>query len=292
MQPRPFLSFVSFFVTFPLGMTAQQQLVNGGLPSVSPNGSLIAFISNRGGSDKVFVVGADGTGEREVTRRQAQRPSWTTDGREILFAGGGTDSGHVFAAVPNGSVVRIVATVPGRNPVLSPDGARALSLIGPWTSTVTAVVNTDGSSLRQIAGGGATAWNGAWSPDGARIAYTYGDSTHLLQVHVVNADGTSDRGITHMNAKEGSAQLPAWSPDGRQLAVQVSNARSHTAHIWIIDVETGDSRKLAAHAEPYLDEAPAWFPGGRRIAFQSNRTGRMEIWVMNVDGLEQHQVTR
>ncbi len=243
------------------------------------------------GADNVFVIGADGTGERQVTRGGAHLARWSGDGREILFAGGGADTGRVFATAPDGGDRRVAATVAGRSPVLSPDGTRALFLVGPWTSTAIAVANADGSGVRLIAGGRTTAWNGAWSPDGVRIAYTHGDSARVLQVHVVNADGTGDRAVTHVAPEEGSAQLPAWSPDGRRLAVQVSNGRAHRAHIWIVDVGTAQARRLAAHAEPYLDEVPALFPDGKRIAFQSDRTGRMEIWVMNDDGSGQRQVT-
>ena len=85
--------------------------------------------------------------------------------------------------------------------------------------------------------------------------------------------------------------MPAWSPDASKLAVQ-AGAKKEPAHIWVVDVATGSGRKLAAHAEPYQDEVPAWFSDGKRIAFQSDRTGRMEIWVMNADGSGQRQVTK
>jgi TolB protein len=62
--------------------------------------------------------------------------------------------------------------------------------------------------------------------------------------------------------------------------------------IWIVDVATGRSVKIGEHATPYLDELPSWFPDGKRIAFQSDRTGRWEIWLMNVDGSGARQLTR
>jgi Tol biopolymer transport system component len=94
-----------------------------------------------------------------------------------------------------------------------------------------------------------------------------------------------------LRASDGRAQWPVWSPDGRELAIQVNDLEAHSCHIWIVNAATGDARKLAAHAEPYLDETPSWFPDGKRIAFQSNRTGRMEVWVMNADGSSPRQVT-
>jgi TolB protein len=265
--------------------------VSNTLPSVSPDGSRILFLSDRQGANGVFLISAAGGEERPVTDGPVQRARWAADGREILLAGGGADSGRVVAVATDGGNRRIVATVAGRSPVLSPDGKLVAYLVGPWTSTAIAVANADGSGAKVIAGGRTTAWNPAWSPDSKRIAYTYGDSSRVLQVHLVNADGTGDSAVTHVTGEEGSAQVPAWSFDGQRLAVQVSNGRSRSAHIWIVDLKTGHAQQLAPHAEPYLEEAPAWFPNGERIAFQSTRSGRMEIWVMKDDGSEQRQLT-
>ena len=278
----------------PVALRAQQPSArpsSNTLPAVSPDGSRIAFVSDRDSASALFVIGVDGAGEHRIAVGAVQRGRWSADGKEILVTGAGADSACVVAVNPGGGGRRLVATVPGRNAVLSPDAKRAAYLVGPWRRTALAVANADGSGARFVAGGRDTAWNPAWSPDGKRLAYTHGDSSRVLQVHVVNADGTGDRAVTHMTADEGSAQVPAWSPDGRRLAFQVSNSRSHRAHIWIVDLESGAVHKLAAHEEATLDEAPAWFPDGKRLAFQSNRSGRMEIWVMKDDGSEPRQVT-
>jgi Tol biopolymer transport system component len=275
---------------FALPCAAQHVVTHGELPNVSPDGSLIAFLSDRTGTNNVFVIAMDGSGERQITQDGAGTPRFSRDGRSILFGGPGADSGRVTAVPVNGGERRMLASVPGRSPVLSPDGLRVAFLTGSWTATVTAVANSDGSGVHPVAGGGrTTAWNAAWSPDGRRIAYTYGDSSHVLQVWVVNADGSDNHAVTHIDPAEGSTQMPAWSPDGRRLAVQVS--RQHYGHIWIVDLATGATMKLAAHGDSIADEVPAWFPDGTRIAFQSNRSGRQEIWVMNDDGSGVRQVT-
>jgi TolB protein len=293
MSPRVVLSMLNLAIA-PLTLGAQQtgtRSASNSLPSISPDGAHILFLSDRDSTNSVFVIAADGGGERQVTHGGAGRARWSADGREIEFAGEGPDTGRVFAIAAEGGKRRVVATVVGRSPVLSPDGKLVAYLVGPWTSTAIAVASAAGSGAKVIAGGRTTAWNPAWSPDGKRIAYTYGDSSRVLQVHLVNADGTGDRAVTHVAVEEGSAQVPSWSPDGRRLAIQVSNGRSHSAHIWIVDLETGAAQQLGIHAEPYLDEAPTWFPDGKHIAFQSNRSGRMEIWVMKDDGTVPLQVT-
>src|SRR6516162_11453939 len=43
-----------------------QPVINGGRPVVSPDGSRIAFISNRAGNDDVYVMRVDGTHEKQL----------------------------------------------------------------------------------------------------------------------------------------------------------------------------------------------------------------------------------
>lgn len=283
-------TWLTLLLCLPCHAVAQQQVHGGELPSVSPDGRLIAYLSDRTGTDEIYVIAADGGTERQLTHGGAGRPWWSPNGKSILFAGLGADSGRVTAMALDGSARRLIATVPGRSPVLSPDGKLVAFLRGPWTATETVVAGVDGSAPHSVAGGhGTTAWNGVWSPDGRRLAYSYGDSSRHLQVHVVNTDGSGDRAVTHALAADGSAQMPAWSADGKQLAIQVSNPK--VAHVWIVDLDSGQATRLAAHAEPILDEVPAWFPDRKHFAFQSTRSGRTEIWVMNADGSGLRQVT-
>jgi TolB protein len=40
------------------------------------------------------------------------------------------------------------------------------------------------------------------------------------------------------------------------------------------------------------DNEPFFAPDGKHILFESNRSGTDEIWVMNADGSDPHQLTR
>jgi TolB protein len=289
---RAVLGLLAIAAGLAAAKVAWSQDSSNGLPAVSPDGRRIAFVGKRDGQEHLFVAEASGRNEHAVSLPSfdGAAPHWNAAG-ELLVAGARADSGKILAIPPGGGAPRIVADVPGRAPRLSPDGRRVLYLLGPWTSTAIAVAGPDGSNARVIAGGGATAWNGAWSPDGAAIAYTYGDSSRRLQVHIVNSDGSGDRAVTHTTPEEGSAQMPAWSPDGRYLAIQVNNHRDHSSAIWVVDLSSGKARVISPAGASALDETPSWFPDGTRVAFQSNRTGSMQVWIMNADGSNPRQVT-
>ncbi len=155
----------------------------------------------------------------------------------------------------------------------------------------------DGSNARALTDSLGASYNLSWSSDDRRIAYTHVDTLRDMQVWVVNADGSGAHPVTRFPASDGRPQWPAWSPDDQNIAVQArvydrQNPTNSTGHIWLIDLSTGAATKLAAHDEPYVDETPSWFPDGKHLAFQSNRTGRMEIWVMGADGTGARRVTK
>lgn len=70
----------------------------------SPDGSRIAFLSDRDGKDAVFLMNADGTGLQRVTdpRSHAGPPVWAPDGRSVAFTSDREDRGPVTA--PSASV--------------------------------------------------------------------------------------------------------------------------------------------------------------------------------------------
>jgi TolB protein len=279
-----------------LDTSAQQPpITNGGLPVISPDGSKIAFSSNRNGNDDLYVIGVNGSSETQLTHTPGHESiaGWTADSKQVLFSVFENNTSSIYETGLAGKNNRLIATVPGRNPVLSPDNKQLIYTTGTWTKMALLRSALDGSRTQQVNDGESIAWNIHWSRDGKRFAFTgKSDPKAVLAVFVANADGSDRHQVSRVPLDEGGAQCPAWSSDGRQLAVQVnSRLRKSSAHVWLVDVGSGESRKLAPHAEDYLDETPSWFPDGKHIAFQSNRTGRMEVWIMNVDGTNPRQVT-
>lgn len=286
---------------------AQGPVANAGQPYGSPDAKWIAFHSSRDGTPDLYVIGVDGTGLRRLTSDEAREgvAGWTPDSRAVVFVQSAAGTSPVaqvsrpVIAVGLDGAVRTLGHIVGRGGAVSPDGRSIAYSGGRPQASGMVVAAIDGSGPRVLSDTTrAAAFNFAWSPDGRRIAHTQMTlgTDRVLSIHVVGADGRGDQALGSIPAAEGSAQWPAWSPDGRRVAVQVgkydrTDPAKSTAHIWLIDVATGAATKLAAHDRPYLDETPSWV-GPDLIAFQSDRTGRMEIWVMSADGSEARQVTR
>ncbi|HEX2052434.1 MAG TPA: hypothetical protein VHJ78_01735, partial [Actinomycetota bacterium] len=56
-------------------------------PDWSPDGTKIAFNTNRDGNFEIYVMNADGSNPRRLTNNNAEdfSPDWSPDGRQIAF---------------------------------------------------------------------------------------------------------------------------------------------------------------------------------------------------------------
>jgi Tol biopolymer transport system component len=81
-------------------------------PRWSPDGKTIAFNSRRTGYWQVFLVNADGSGLRQLTRGRydARYPAWSPDGQWIAFAGNEEGHWELYAIpVQGGEPMRLTA---------------------------------------------------------------------------------------------------------------------------------------------------------------------------------------
>src|SRR6266566_2154096 len=118
--------------------------------------------------------------------------------------------------------------------------------------------NDDGSSLRRLTNYGVYTAEGTLSPDGQTIVFTSlkdGD----LDIYTMRIDGTGIRRLTTTPGYDGG---PFFSPDGKTIVYR------------------------------------AWHPTDTALTNYRNllkqrlvRPNRMEIWIMNADGSDQHQIT-
>ena len=276
---------------------AKRPPINGGLPDVSPDGKLIAFVRDGDGvAPGLYVIGVDGSNERRLADAPNGPPHWLPDGSGVYYGVGqfNEDSSDVRVVKLSGGAPTLLERIPARGATMTADMKSLYASSGKWPNLGLVHIPIGTHQMHHITQKPGAYFNIAIGPD-ERLAFTHADSGMRMQLWTIKSGELQP--ITHIAAEEGSPQWPSWSPDGKSIALQVGKYNqkepaSNTSHVWLVDAGTGAARKLAPHDRAYLDETPAYFPDGKRIAFQSDRTGRMEIWIMNVDGTGARQVTK
>lgn len=271
--------------------------INGGLPAVSPDGKWIAFLRTRDGAESgVYVIGADGSGERRLADVPDGRIHWLPDGQGIWYGVGkfNDDSTNVVSVSLTGGAPKIIERIPARDVDMTRDGKALYGTTGKWPDLKLIHIPIGARAMHVINDKIGPFFNTTVSAD-ERLAVAHMEPGSTPQIWLFNGGRLSP--LTRIDAADGSPQWPSWSPDGKTLAVQVGKydqkrPETNTSHIWTVDVSTGNATKLGAHTRAYLDEAPSYFSDGKRVAFQSDRTGRMEVWVMNIDGTGARQITK
>src|SRR5207247_7231113 len=74
-------------------------------PAWSPDGTKIAFCSNRDGKDEIYVMNADGSGPTRLTHSAAidEAPDWSPDGTKIAFESHRAHNHEIYVMNADGS---------------------------------------------------------------------------------------------------------------------------------------------------------------------------------------------
>jgi Tol biopolymer transport system component len=249
------------------------------LPAWSPDGRAIAFIRYQPSdeSEELWVMSADGSRQRRLARNAWHgTPAWSPDGEAIAFVSRrGHKSGSPFSGTSELEIINADGSgrrrlthnaVPDRDPVWSPDGRR-IAFVSNWQVYV---INADGNRQRRLTRNGTRNLAPAWSPDGRRIAFESklrrtqsspcrrcGDSL-VLQVYVMNADGSKQRRLTRKGARNFA---PAWSPDGRTIAFV--SKRDGNAEIYLMNADGSRQRNLTRTRNRH-ERSFVWSPAQKK----------------------------
>jgi Tol biopolymer transport system component len=134
----------------------------------SPNGRKIAFVSSRDGNLEVYVMNADGSGQRRLTRNPTYDgdPVWSADGRRIAFVTNRDGQPEVYVMNADGSGQRNLTRNPERDraPAWSPDGTKITFQSRRDGNDEVYVMNADGTGQRNLTRNPTNDGSVAWSP--------------------------------------------------------------------------------------------------------------------------------
>jgi TolB protein len=256
-------------------------------------------VSRRDGNAEIYVMNADGSGLRNVTRTPWDDldPAWSPDGRAIAFV--------QKTCWPNPRVTRCATAYETYLSIVNADGSGLRRLTTHLAHVFNTSWSTDGKTIRYggylVSADGSgrrklprnVPLAGAWSPDGQRIAFVplahspaENRNPTKQGLWVMSADGSDVRRV----APKATSGEPAWSPDGRRIAFRIFDGRrfesAGNSDLFVVNADGSGLRRLtrgAANVRWF-----AWSPDGRTVAFLRNR----EVYVVNADGTGERRLTQ
>ncbi len=291
-------------------------------PAWSPEGSRIAFISDRGDGPRVFTIAPDGSGERSLApavRAQTTPPVWSPDGSLLAFVGEeltthaltyvdtySAETARKTQTLENASLVREAIYV------VAADGSGRLRLA--WTSGPDRAPNTRyGRFDLGVPEDDVRTFR--WSPDGRSIAFVgryYGEKD---RIYVARLDDLHVSDVMRVEAvQESEAHLSAeilrigWSPDSTGIGFEARRYSEDDQGTWYSGAYamTADGTGLrSVVADHELRAYVGWHgglmdPGRERVARYTgdrgpNVSSSVSGWVLSTtkwDGSDERVVVR
>jgi len=261
-------------------------------PFWSPDGRMIVFELDYPSEDcgSIELMDADGTDLLDLTGVSpvfrhgcAQGPSFTPDGRRILFAAETADGpGAIWSVDLRGERVRRIVRiqrldkkVPGdklfKSPRVSPDGKTLMFLVEHSLRHLGSnekglfSIGMDGKHLREIVpfSYDVSLKGGEWSPSGNRILFSVHagplPSTEPQNIFTIRPDGTGLRQLTNYRRllPDLGTGAGSYSPDGRWVMFKhVSDGRNT---VWKVHPD-GSHLTRIARAKYAFSGATVWGP--------------------------------
>jgi dipeptidyl aminopeptidase/acylaminoacyl peptidase len=275
-------------------------------PAWSPDGSRLAFLSDRSGTSQIWMLRADGGEAWQESDLDEGITSfeWSPDGSAFVAVSKSvekTDDDDKQADDHEESDVRHITRIRYKadGEGFLDDKPRNL-----W------IVPTGDGEPRQLTHSDVHDDNPTWSPNGREIAFVTNrsegrDWNTVSEIWVVPASGGTEHSLLSGNtAKFGS---PSWSPDGATLAAVGSwHAEAGGAvndDLWIVPAGGGDPRNLTADYDRSIGDSamsdifsasenrPVWTPDGASLLVNVSDTGSTHVLSIAVNGEQPERIT-
>jgi Tol biopolymer transport system component len=269
-------------------------LASGLLPAepsaqtTSPEGKIV-FVK----LGDIWVMNADGTNQTNLTNTPdtiESLPAWSPDGTKIAFTRLDADFailGDIWVMDADGSnQTNLTPTAPDANnfdeyqPTWAPSGTRLAfvrevskeDLPGQIVSEQSDifVMGAIGDNATNITQTEADERDPAWSPDGAKIAFS-GVRAGGDEILTMDPDGQNEEILTG-DGTDAFDVAPDWSPDGTKVVFQKESQVGGCCdppEIWAVNRDGSGDTNLTSH--PSNDTGPSWSPDGSEITFSSDR---------------------
>ena len=231
--------------------TNEVKLTNGDAgnssPCWSPDNEKIAFVSNRDGSEDIYMMKSDGSQPTRFTYTEFSEVNlssgcWSPDGEELIF---GDTSGGIFLISSASEEIKNITSGPNNNgyyPVWSPDGTKISFTSTRDGNEEVYIMNPDGSDQERLTNNPDYDTCYSWSPDSKKLACeTF--RNRIMQFYVMNADGSAKTDL--IDAKDVlGIWRPEWSPTGDKILYTVIEKDYSSASLYIMNKDGTESRKL------------------------------------------------
>jgi Tol biopolymer transport system component len=228
-------------------------------PAWSPDGTRIAFRSDRDGNPEIYVMNADGSGQTNLTNEgsEDQEPAWSPDGNKITFASDRDGDSEIFVMNADGSSpVQLTDNIlfDDAHPAWSPDGSKiAFDSDRDGNLEIYVMNAADGSGPTNLTDDPNHDFEPNWSPDGTKIAFTT-ERDGNDEVYVMSAtDGSGQANLTNDPEDDSS---PTWSPDGTRISFATN--RLGTDEVFVMAAADGSGQTNLTNNLPASDSNPDW----------------------------------
>jgi len=253
-------------------------------PVFSPDGSRLAFLSDRGGTTQLHVLYLDSGQVAQLTHFEYSPGdvSWSPDGRRLaftLFVPAEDPALAIQLPKPPGGAERAPGAILVDRLTWARDGRGYLP---PGFTHVFVLDASLGGTPRQVTDGDYDHQDPAFSADGKTLYFSgirKPDAEYLREDSEIYAADLSTGTIRPLTDRKGPDGRPRVSPDGRSIAYLGYDEKGWTSHIpslYVMDADGGHPRALATDL-PDGPQSVVWAPDSQGVFFIVEARGSAQI---------------